>query len=185
MVSPTCMYAHTYCLGFSTLTPCCVCTRYGPDTKRNAQPFPRNRVNRRRGTDARRGIGPKFSKSLEAGDGDEKECLTSIVLGSIARLHSTRIRSQPNYAGGWLRRGQLCTCSAPRLRPMREMKPLRLSSAQPVQTSQSHAFTPSRPHASSTSSRSVRRPPGTASKPLANPPVWRRAASARIGGSRA
>ena len=33
MVSPTCMYAHTYCLGFSTLTPCCVCTRYGPDTK--------------------------------------------------------------------------------------------------------------------------------------------------------
>ena len=54
----------------------------------------RNRVNAGpQGKDARRGIGPKFSKSLEAGDGDEKECLTSIVLGSIARLHSTRIRS--------------------------------------------------------------------------------------------
>ena len=35
MVSPTCKYAHTYCLGGYVQTPCCVCTRYGPDTKCN------------------------------------------------------------------------------------------------------------------------------------------------------
>lgn len=123
------------------------------------------------------------------GAGDEKECLYWVRLHSPldSDLRSLFLLLSPLSLRrrARRRRGRFCTCSAPRLRPMREVQQLRLSSAQPVQTSQSHAFTPSRPDASSTSSRSVRRPPGTASKPLANPPVWRRAASARIGGSRA